>query len=468
MLKSGVLISVRNVWGVYNPSAYQVMDNKGYTNVTEVESKENPLALPRCSNVTEGKHYYAGAERIAARKGGGRLQNVVESNPSLQSSATAAFYQSFQQVNTRVLEANANSCLLETVHNTLPNFRYSIKNNPRRMKALVTISCDSIMKIIRHLQETQQNDDGYVYYYHSDHLGSASWITNHSGNAVQHLQYLPFGEPFVDQHPAGYQERYRFTGKERDEETGYGYFGARYMDHELMTMWLSVDPLADKYPSISPYAYCAWNPVKLVDPDGREIDDYYNLKGELIRHTNEGNNLYLVITEGTEVIEDRTIVVPTNASLGKIKSIYSYNNQLNEKGIAVESDGSCAGMATGSKTHISKAQWKPVFDDINKRGAKVDFLVHLHPADFAHLDIGDRNPSDLDRQHSNFYNSKLGAILSFVQPFDFNRTGQSTNSRDYIKYISFYNETSEKYIHTMKFDEFERLIKDINEKSGRQ
>lgn len=62
-----------------------------------------------------------------------------------------------------------------------------------------------------------------------------------------------------------------FTGKERDEETGYGYFGARYMDYELMTMWLSVDPMADKYPSFSPYAYCAWNPVKLVDPNGREM-----------------------------------------------------------------------------------------------------------------------------------------------------------------------------------------------------
>ena len=62
------------------------------------------------------------------------------------------------------------------------------------------------------------------------------------------------------------------TGKEKDEETGYGYFGARYMDHELMTMWLSVDPMADKYPSISPYAYCAWNPVKLVDPDGMRFD----------------------------------------------------------------------------------------------------------------------------------------------------------------------------------------------------
>ena len=43
------------------------------------------------------------------------------------------------------------------------------------------------------------------------------------------------------------------------------------MDHELMTMWLSVDPMANKYPSISPYAYCAWNPVKLVDSDGREL-----------------------------------------------------------------------------------------------------------------------------------------------------------------------------------------------------
>ena len=68
-----------------------------------------------------------------------------------------------------------------------------------------------------------------------------------------------------------------FSGKERDAETGYSYFGARYYDAELTTMWLSVDPLADKYPNISPYAYCAWNPAKLVDPDGREI--YYKEDG---------------------------------------------------------------------------------------------------------------------------------------------------------------------------------------------
>ena len=63
-----------------------------------------------------------------------------------------------------------------------------------------------------------------------------------------------------------------FTGKERDSETGFSYFGARYYDSDLMTGWLSVDPMADKYPNLSPYAYCGWNPVRLVDPDGRKID----------------------------------------------------------------------------------------------------------------------------------------------------------------------------------------------------
>jgi len=72
---------------------------------------------------------------------------------------------------------------------------------------------------------------------------------------------------------------FHFTGKEKDPETGYSYFGARYLDHELMTMWLSVDPMADKYPSLSPYAYCAWNPVKMVDPDGLTPRIYVETNG---------------------------------------------------------------------------------------------------------------------------------------------------------------------------------------------
>lgn len=50
-------------------------------------------------------------------------------------------------------------------------------------------------------------------YYHGDHLGSASWITNGNGTPVQHLQYMPYGEPLVNEKTTSYEERYTFTGK---------------------------------------------------------------------------------------------------------------------------------------------------------------------------------------------------------------------------------------------------------------
>ena len=67
--------------------------------------------------------------------------------------------------------------------------------------------------------------------------------------------------------------RFTFTGKERDEETGYSYHGARHYDPSMSGIWLSVDPMADKYPGISAYAYCTWNPVRLIDTDGRDAEE---------------------------------------------------------------------------------------------------------------------------------------------------------------------------------------------------
>ena len=109
------------------------------------------------------------------------------------------------------------------------------------------------------------------YWYHPDHLGSASWVSDKAGKGIQHLYYLPWGEELANQRGTAYESRYTFSGKERDVETGYSYFGARYYNSDL-SIWLSVDPLADKYPGLSPYTYCADNPVKLVDPDGRDYE----------------------------------------------------------------------------------------------------------------------------------------------------------------------------------------------------
>jgi len=113
-------------------------------------------------------------------------------------------------------------------------------------------------------------------HYHSDHLGSASFVTDIGGYVVQHLQYLPYGELFVSQRNSEFDTRYKFTAKELDNETSYTYFGARYYDSDL-SGWLSVDPLSDKYPSLSSYCYSADNPVVLVDPNGM---DWYEVENE--------------------------------------------------------------------------------------------------------------------------------------------------------------------------------------------
>ena len=63
---------------------------------------------------------------------------------------------------------------------------------------------------------------------------------------------------------------YLFNAKEFDEETGMYYYGARYYEPRL-SLWMSVDPLQEKYPKISTYCYAANNPIKFIDSDGRKL-----------------------------------------------------------------------------------------------------------------------------------------------------------------------------------------------------
>ena len=116
------------------------------------------------------------------------------------------------------------------------------------------------------------NYNGNRYFYHSDHLGSSSLITDAFGNVTQQLDYLPYGEVFLEkrsQDPdVDYFTPYKFNGKELDEETGLYYYGARYMNSRL-SIWYGTDPLQEKYPNVSSYAYCMGNPVLFLDPNGQ-------------------------------------------------------------------------------------------------------------------------------------------------------------------------------------------------------
>ena len=243
------------------PSAYLVLSEHGYT-----------------------KHYYVGTERVAARIGGGNLDHdtecIVDDGEAIDQSRNL-FWQCSDLVNNYVIEHRdlGEMNIVNIDNNEMKAMgRFDMGQVPSMMKAEVNPKSEEIFEAIKYFSQPNpfvnpgDDDEPEVYFYHSDHLGGASWITDADGKAVQHLQYLPYGEPYVNQRISGYNERFTFTGKEKDEETGYGYFGARYMDYSLMTMWLSVDPMSVKYPSISPYAYCLWNPIICTDPSGMIVD----------------------------------------------------------------------------------------------------------------------------------------------------------------------------------------------------
>ena len=123
------------------------------------------------------------------------------------------------------------------------------------------------------LENNFQDPDAYEklqFYYHPDHLGSSSYITNLDGEVVQHIEYVPFGEVFIEERNSIWNTPYLFNAKEFDEETGLYYYGARYYDPRL-SLWISTDPLQEKYPHINSYCYTANNPVLFVDPDGKAI-----------------------------------------------------------------------------------------------------------------------------------------------------------------------------------------------------
>ena len=129
----------------------------------------------------------------------------------------------------------------------------------------------------------------------------------------QHFTYS------ISPQPRRLAESFTFSAKERDPETGLSYFGSRYYSSDL-SIWLSVDPMSDKYASLSPYVYCADNPVKLVDPNGEEIwIPGVDAKGNVTYTAEKGDNYDTFIsqfdcTDANGKIKGREIF--KNAGLG--------------------------------------------------------------------------------------------------------------------------------------------------------
>ena len=261
------------------------------------------------------KYYYMGTDHVAAQIG-----NVSHMQAQYTQSDTIAGL--ISKANTFMQSAIgtvdgyiASSNLLNSISGD-PILEYRIPHCHSMLVRFISTSSlqNQLLPVISGDVSGIGNDllEPALYYYHPDHLGSATWITDSVGNPAQYLHYLPYGELWKNQKLTGYDERYKYTGKERDNETGYDYFGARHYTSSF-SGWLSPDPLMDKYPGISPYAYCNWNPLKYVDPTGRLAETIWDVANVIIDFTSLISNIKMgnttdAIIDGAGLILDAVAV----------------------------------------------------------------------------------------------------------------------------------------------------------------
>ena len=138
-----------------------------------------------------------------------------------------------------------------------------------------SMSDEFFAKLLEQWREFSGKRDNYsidFVYFNLDHLGNVREVVSEKGEVEQVNAYYPFGTPIYALGTNESQQRYKYNGKEFDELHGlntYDYGARQYAP--LLPMWDRVDPLAEKYYGVSPYAYCLGNPINHIDYEGSKV-----------------------------------------------------------------------------------------------------------------------------------------------------------------------------------------------------
>lgn len=132
--------------------------------------------------------------------------------------------------------------------------------------------------------------NGNYYFYIKDHLGNNALVFDANGNMIQSNIYYPFGMPFAE--GVGHEQQpYKYNGKEWETINGLNQYDYHARKYDAVTLnFTSPDPLAEKYYSVSPYVYCANNPILFIDPFGMDIYRYDDKTGEFILYQETDDN----------------------------------------------------------------------------------------------------------------------------------------------------------------------------------
>ena len=243
------------------------------------------------------KYYYAGTQRIASKLGSGKFDNVYGVNGFHLTAGGKDYAERSVQMVKGVQDyyrqagvtpgvpneqgQHANPYISGVAYPSVPLGDYSVPKGwpgalDRRQRG------DVFGPPVNFLREAPQEAKAGVgfksdhqrednlFYFHTDYLGSTSYLTDTVGNVSQFVWYAPYGEALVDEHTTTYENPFKFSGKELDDITGLYDHGARNRN-PITAVWYGIDELFEKYPENGPYGYCGGNPVKFVDLDGRDM-----------------------------------------------------------------------------------------------------------------------------------------------------------------------------------------------------
>ena len=453
---------------VYDASGERVLKSSG-SSANLVVNGEQVTALTNPGNYTMypsgylvvgtqdyTKHYYAGSQRIASRMGDlstienfqsfASGQGTAGSSEALKQQGELETKKQFLQKQLTDIYAKAKlgkpnftiaqatidpaEAACQAEYNALAQYWLPLSNIDSTYKNCLSLlfttyqqtqSYCQTMSIIKKISKCPLNIDPKklpIWWYHPDHLGSSSYLTDFSGAPSHYYNYLPFGEEMVSQNNSSYNNVYRFSGKELDQETGLSYFGARYYDPKY-SFWLSVDPLAEKFPNASPYNYCLGNPVNMIDPDGRAAtppDEYLIGKNGITRVEKPGEDVIVILDKkgnrtditqnignDTQLLNYGSTQVLEIADQGLAKEAFKKisDNQKNEYGRIdytdnVSGDKKSALVTNNNKSEVNVSAFAKGLYDLEGGSTTVNQIDHNHP--------GNSQPSGFDYNYGSWKN----------------------------------------------------------------